>query len=330
MYYLESQSTDPGWNLAVEEYLADNLKKGESCLFLWQNDNTIVVGKNQNTVAQINETFVREKGIRVRRRLSGGGAVYHDLGNLCFTWITDAGEEKRIDFSAFCTPVMAAMAALGVEAELSGRNDIVARGRKLSGNAQYFHRGKVVHHGTILIESDLTVLSRSLRVDKTKIRDKGIDSVASRVANLRELAPERITVSGFRQALKARVFENIPMEPLALTEEALEQIRSLQRERYDTWQWNYGRSPAYSRRECGRIPGCGTVEVYTDIDQGRIQKIRILGDYFENRDVGELEARMEGCQAQRSRVLERLCSIGAERYIRGADASALADLIAPV
>ena len=184
--YLDLMTTDPSYNLAMEQYVFDCLPRDRMYFMLWQNDNAIIVGKYQNTIAEINEETVRERGIRVVRRLSGGGAVYHDMGNLNFTFITDVGESNALDLKLFCEPVVRTLATLGVKAEVNGRNDITIDGKKFSGNSQYIRQGRVMHHGTIMFDSDLSVVGEALRVDPTKIQTKGIRSVRSRVTNVAE------------------------------------------------------------------------------------------------------------------------------------------------
>ena len=195
--YLDLMTTDPSYNLAMEQYVFDCLPRDRMYFMLWQNDNAIIVGKYQNTISEINEEAVRERGIRVVRRLSGGGAVYHDMGNLNFTFITDAGGSGTLDMKLFCEPVVRTLAALGVRAEVNGRNDITIDGKKFSGNSQYLRQGRVMHHGTIMFDSDLSVVGEALRVDPTKIQTKGIRSVRSRVTNVAEHLPERVTLPEF-------------------------------------------------------------------------------------------------------------------------------------
>lgn len=170
--YLDLMTTDPSYNLAMEQHVFDCLPRDRMYFMLWQNDNAIIVGKYQNTIAEINEEAVRERGIRVVRRLSGGGAVYHDMGNLNFTFITDVGESNALDLKLFCEPVVRTLATLGVKAEVNGRNDITIDGKKFSGNSQYIRQGRVMHHGTIMFDSDLSVVSEALRVDRRRFRPR--------------------------------------------------------------------------------------------------------------------------------------------------------------
>ena len=329
MYYIESVRTDPRWNLAMEQYVFDELDRKESYFLLWQNDNTIVVGKYQNTVGEINNDFVREHGITVVRRLSGGGAVYHDLGNLNFTFITDASAMERINFKMFCLPIVETLRSFGVTAEISGRNDITVEGKKFSGNAQYLKDGRVMHHGTILFSSDLSIVGQALRVDQAKIASKGVKSVASRVTNLCDCLPAGVTLQDFKARLLSHLGESEAIRPLTLTEEDETRIDAIRRERYDTWEWNYGRSPAYTDTHRARFEGCGQVEVSFSVKEGRIGEIQFFGDFFENGDVNRLAERLRGTPVRRDEILSRLADFDPGAQIRGLTAGMLAELIAP-
>lgn len=328
MIFLESSVTEPGWNLALEEYLTEKIPKGKNCLFLWQNDKTVVIGKNQDTLGEINADYVREHHIRVRRRLSGGGAVYHDLGNLNYTMIGDAPENGGISFEKFCAPVVAAIRSFGVEASLSGRNDILVNGTKISGNAQYYRNGRVIHHGTILFDSDLDVLSMALNVDRSKFRGKGIASVKSRVTNLRNHLPENVRLTDLRQRLLDCIMEQETLERMELTPEDRQAVHLLQ-QRYDSWDWNYGYSPSFQRSEKSWFPNCGTVQVDYEMERGILTRIRIQGDFFGERDAAELERLLTGCKGCRAEILHRLREIQPDKYIHGVDAEKLAQMLAP-
>lgn len=253
MYYLESTKTDPSWNLALEQYVFDVLGPRDDCFMLWQNDNTIVVGKHQNTLEEINTDYVKEHGVTVVRRLSGGGAVYHDLGNLNFTFVAENRFGSEFDFSTFCRPVMDALRSLGVPAEINGRNDMTIEGRKFSGNAQYMKKGRIMHHGTLMYDSDLEAVSRALNVKPDKIESKGLKSVRSRVTNIRPYVTDQtLTVDGFREILRRSMFRAYPLTAYALTPEDLDTVERLRRDVYRRWEWNYGASPpAASARSAG-------------------------------------------------------------------------------
>ena len=266
MEYIASSCTDPRWNLALEQYVFDSMDRSRSYFMLWQNDNTIVVGKNQNTVAEINNDFVRDHNITVVRRLSGGGAVYHDLGNLNFTFITDADKIDGIDLHMFCVPIVETLRSFGVQSEISGRNDITVDGKKFSGNSQYVREGRVMHHGTILFDSDLSVVTQALCVKQEKLVSKGITSVKSRVTNLRPYLPEGTTLEDFEKRLLEYLSVSSPIVPHPLTLTDHDRIDKIRAERYAKWEWNYGYSPNYTDVRSRRIEGCGEIEVHLSVN----------------------------------------------------------------
>lgn len=324
--YIDLSTTDPAFNLAVEEYVFEKLPRDRTWLMLWQNDNAIIIGRHQNAQAQINEAFVREQGIRVVRRLSGGGAVYHDMGNLNYTLITDATAGEDIRMRLLCQPVANALGRLGLAVEINGRNDMTLDGKKFSGNAQYVREGRVMHHGTLLFDSDMTVLSQALQVDEEKIRAKGVASVKSRVTNLRPCLPKEMTLPQFRKALLESILEELPGAEYTLTSQDLEAIALLQK-RYESWQWNYGNSPACSLLRKARIEGCGMVEVYMEVEKGCIRSLDIRGDFFGKDDLSPLTDALVGCPLQRPALLEALEATPAEQYIMGMSSETLADVM---
>lgn len=359
MNYIESHNQDPAWNLALEQYLFEHADLAGSCFYLWQNANTIVIGRNQNAEREIDRDYVRAHGIRVVRRLSGGGAVYHDLGNLNFTFIADAPEDGagRIDMRVFCEPIAAALRALGVAVEISGRNDMTVDGKKFSGNAQFVQRGRVLHHGTLLYDSDLTVLGKALRSRPEKIASKGIASVESRVTNLKPYLGD-IGIDGLKDALKKSILAGGDPESadgqdpekaefgtreLYLTPAQLAEVEAIRAARYASWEWTYGSAPPYEEAVSRRFEGCGEVEARMNVRKGRITVLEISGDFFGNRDVRELAAQLAGCPRERTALAERLGKLGSEDpatgkrtenipledYIHGLTAEEFAQLLAP-
>ena len=327
MNYLNLTTTDPAFNLAVEEYVFDYLPRDRMYVMLWQNDNAIIIGKNQNTLAEINEAYVKQQGIRVVRRLSGGGAVYHDMGNLNFTVIADA-QGERLDFGRFCALVVKALQRVGVKAEINGRNDMTIDGKKFSGNAQYLRQGRVMHHGTILFDSNASVLAKALQVDEAKIQAKGVRSVRSRVTNVRPCLPVDMTLSQFRKVLLDTILEEEPGEEYVLTEKDLEIVETLKRERYDTWQWNYGHSPACTLHKKGRVEGCGTVEAFITLREGKISRIVFKGDFFGVSDPEQLASLLIGCRPDRASLEERLSRTDVSRYFMGMTVTELVRILA--
>ena len=281
--YIQVDTTDPAFNLALEEYVFESLSKDYNYFILWQNASTVVVGRHQNTFNEVDEAFIRENNITVVRRLSGGGAVYHDLGNLNFTFIQDAAG-KEPDLGLFCRPVAQAIRTLGAEAEVNGRNDITVNGMKFSGNAQYVKYGRVMHHGTLLFDSQLEVAAKTLRPDPEKIKAKGVASVRSRITNLKPLLPEGTTLGIFRDALLKALFEKEQMEVYSLTHADLTAIAALKEERYGTWAWNWGASPACDMTFSGRIEGCGQLSLQFRVKKGFITDATLYGDFFSAGD----------------------------------------------
>lgn len=295
-YYLETGSQDPYYNLAFEETVLRRRTEGEY-LILWQNANTVVVGQNQNTAEEIDPDFVREHHIRVVRRSTGGGAVYHDLGNLNYSFIADAGQAEKLTMERFTRPVVAALRGLGLEAEASGRNDILVEGRKVSGTAQRLLGGRILYHGCLLFDADPSMVAGALRADPEKFSSKSTKSVRSRVGNVRDFLKEDMTLSQFWQYLKTSMAAG-GLTETALTAQELAEAETLKREKYDTWQWNYGRSPKYTMKNRRRFPG-GTVEVRANVEHGMVTDIAFYGDFLSLAPLDGLCVALTGCPFRR-------------------------------
>ena len=327
MEYINSPRTDPCWNLALEQYVFDSMDRSKSYFMLWQNHNTIVVGKNQNTVEEINSDFVRAHDITVVRRLSGGGAVYHDMGNLNFTFIADAGDMESINFKLFCQPVVAALAALGVQAEVNGRNDMTINGQKFSGNSQYVREGRVMHHGTIMFDSDLDRVAQALHVDQEKIAAKGVVSVRSRVTTVRQHMPHPVELEEFRRVLLENILVQQPGEEYVFTEEDKAQIARLREQRYATWEWNYGQSRECEMTKKKRFPACGGVEAHLSTDHGVIEHIAFTGDFFSVVEPEVLAEKLVGVRLEEQNLREALAQEDAGRYFSGLKNEELIELL---
>ena len=325
--YLILDGTDPARNLAAEQHVFDALPRDRAYLMLWQNDRAVIVGKYQNTLAEINKPYVDAQGIRVVRRLSGGGAVYHDLGNLNYSFIVDAVDTDTLDLGLFCRPVIRALAALGVHAEVNGRNDMVVEGRKFSGNAQYLRGGRLLHHGTLLFDSDLEAVSQALKVDEDKIRAKGLRSVRSRVANLRPLLPRDCGLAEFRRLLLESILRDNPGEAYVFSDADLRAIETLRRERYATWDWNYGDAKECTLLRKRRFEGCGTVEAQLTLEHGRIRALRFLGDFFSLEEPSVLAERFVGLRPDREDYLAALEGAEVSRFFLGLDRAGLLSLL---
>lgn len=303
LIYMETGSTDPHFNLAFEEYVLLHRRSG-NYLLLWQNDNTIVIGQNQNTEEEINSKTVEELGINVVRRTTGGGAVYHDLGNLNYSFITDVEDAEKLTMEQFTVPVVTALKALGLDAEASGRNDITVSGKKVSGTAQRMHKDRILYHGTLLFDSDPRVIEAALRVDPEKFSSKSAKSVRSRVGNIRDMLPE-----GRRdmkiEDLKEHILREISagsFERGSLDENELLEVERLRTDKYEKWEWNYGRSPAFSMKKKRRWDG-GSLEVRAFVEKsGIISEIAFYGDYLSLRPADVIVEAIKGIRLKKDEI----------------------------
>ncbi len=327
LQYLNLFETDAEWNLAAEQYVFDALPRDRSYFMLWQNRNAVIIGKYQNTLAEIHADYVREHQIQVVRRLSGGGAVYHDLGNLNYTLITDAEGLGKLDLSLFCRPVQRALRALGIPAELTGRNDLTVKGKKISGSSQYIRQGRVMHHGTLLYDSDLEAVSLALRADADKLQSKGVASVRSRVANIRPFLPKDLSLEEFRLLLLEQILAETPGEEYRFSLRDRETIEGIKNQRYSRWEWNFGRSPAASVEKKKRIEGCGTVSVFLTAEGGCISGLSFRGDYFSALDPELLADKLIGCRLQEEELSRILAETDPGLYLHGMTKDALIRLL---
>ncbi len=315
MLFIDNKGiTDPRINLAIEEYAVKNLDINETYLLFYINEPSIIIGKNQNTIEEINTDYVEKNGIHIVRRLSGGGAVYHDLGNLNFSFITKDDGDSFHNFRKFTEPVVQALKKIGVNAELSGRNDLIVEGRKISGNAQFSTRGRMFSHGTLMFNSEIENVVSALKVKKDKIESKGIKSIRSRVANISEFLQEKMSVEEFRSLLLKNIFPDSNEIPeYELTDSDWEKIRELSKERYQNWDWNYGRSPKFNLQHSHRFP-VGQIDVRLEVNKGRIENCKIYGDFFGVGDVGEIEENLTGVKYERASLESALENINIQHY----------------
>ncbi|MBM7571473.1 lipoate--protein ligase [Aquibacillus albus] len=309
--------TDPHINLAIEEYVLKNFGEEDTYLLFYINEPSIIIGKNQNTIEEINTNYVEDNGIHVVRRLSGGGAVYHDLGNLNFSFITKDDGDSFHNFAKFTQPVVEALKELGVPAELKGRNDLVADGRKISGNAQFTTRGRMFSHGTLMFDSEIEHVVSALNVKTEKIKSKGIKSIRSRVANISEFMDEKITMDAFKDHILKYIFNvddinNVPQ--YKLTEQDWENIHQLSKERYQQWDWNYGKSPKFNIQHSHKFDA-GLVDVRLDVDKGIIKNCKIYGDFFGVGDISVLEEKLKDVRYERQSIEDALNEIDVPHYL---------------
>ena len=306
MKYIRLNSTDPYYNLALEEYLLNN--SDDDIFMLWQNAPVVVIGRNQNAYAEVNLEYAKENNISVCRRITGGGAVYHDLGNLNYTFITSESKAKALDYAYFTQPIINALASLGLKCTLSGRNDLECDGRKFSGNAQYSSNGRILHHGTLLFDADVTVLSSVLKVDKEKLEYKAVKSHKSRVVNLLSLLDEKISIYNFIEHIEKYVLENLSAEKIDIENNA-EIARLYKRNLGDEWIYSTKRYLTdYTVHKRKKYP-FGIVNVEIKLAKDIIEDIVISGDFFGLKDIKELETHLKG------KCREKLENIDISLYI---------------
>lgn len=309
--------TDPMINLAIEEYILENFGETDTYLLFYVNGPSIIIGRNQNTIEEINTDYVEANNIKVVRRLSGGGAVYHDEENLNFSFITKDDGESFQNFQKFTQPIVDALNERGVPAELQGRNDIAVEGRKISGNAMFSTRGRMFSHGTLMLNSKIDELTKALKVNKIKIESKGIKSIRSRVANINEYLEDKLTIEEFKEMILKHVFnvddvKDVPQ--YVLTDEDWEKIHEISRNRYQKWEWNYGKSPSFNIQESHKFPA-GLVDVRLNVKKGIIEDCTIFGDFFGIGDIKDLENKLIGLRHDRKTIEAALEDFPVSHYL---------------
>ena len=308
MKYIVNNSHDPEYNMAFEEYCFRNLPlENEEYVFLWSNSPTILLGKNQNTYQEINEKYINENGIKVVRRITGGGAIYQDLENLNFSFVTKTKGNEKIDFKKYYIPIVNALKKIGVDAELSGRNDVTIEGQKCIGASQSVWQGRVLSDGSILFNVEMDALSKALTVRKEKLESKGVKSVRSRVTNIKPYLKRDITVDEFKDELLKAIFEVENQEPVEykLSEEELKGVMKIYEERFSRKEWNYGASPKAEYSHYERFP-IGSIEVFFNVENMKINSLKIHGDFFGTADKAELEEFLNGCEYSENVLTEKL------------------------
>ena len=314
MKYIVNNSHNPAYNVALEAYAFRELLAEDELFILWINEPTIVIGKHQNAIEEINKTYTDEHGIHVVRRLSGGGAVYHDLNNLNYTIISNKSQEGAFDFKTFSQPVIETLADLGVTATFTGRNDLEIDGKKFCGNAQAYYKGRMMHHGCLLFDVDMTVLGNALQVSKDKIESKGVKSVRARVTNILDELPEKMTVEAFSNQLLNKMKESYPdMTEYVFSDDDLKNIQALADQQFGTWDWTYGEAPEYTIKRSVRYPA-GKITTYANVEKSVIKGMKLYGDFFGIKDVADIEQALIGLRYEYPDVLAKLETIDTTQY----------------
>lgn len=314
MLCIKDSHTDPYFNIAADEYVLKYLK--DDCFMLWRNEPSIIVGKHQNTLAEINVDYVEANSIKVVRRISGGGAVFHDLGNLNFTFVQNAGEGAQGDFRKFTQPILEVLQGMGVNAKFEGRNDLTIDGKKFSGNAESIWKNRVLHHGTLLFSAVMTDLSAALKVNPLKFQDKAVKSVRSRVTNISEHLSTKMDVLEFRDRIMQHIMAMYPdSKAYEYSPEDIAGIEKLRDEKFSQWDWNFGDSPKYDFEKMIRTEG-GSVEFHINVNKGTITDIRIFGDFFHKHDIEEIEKSLVGIKHNRSAIMQTLSQFDFNSYFK--------------
>lgn len=322
MLLINNTSTNAYFNLAMEEYFLKNTN--EDIFMLWRNESAIIVGKNQNTLSEINYEYVKQNKIKVVRRQSGGGAVFHDLGNINFTFIS-CNDNSFSDFKRFTMPIIDALKNLNIQAEFSGRNDLLIDNQKFSGNAQYNYKNKVMHHGTLLFSSEIYDLSSALKVKPSKFIGKSVKSVKSRVTNIANHLEQDMTVLEFKNYLMNFINSKYENNCLyQLSEEDIDEINKLVEEKYNTWQWNFGHSPKYALNNEIKYPG-GNIEFSLNVEKGLIKEIKFFGDFFGKKDVSYIEDLLKNTNHNEASIRSILNNIDINDYFLNCDIDILVD-----
>lgn len=333
MIFVPNEINDPRINLALETFLLKEKPLDEPILLFYINEPSIIIGRNQNTIEEINQDYVEENGIHVVRRLSGGGAVYHDYGNLNFSFIMpDDGNSFR-DFAKLTKPIIQALHELGVsDAQLKGRNDLVINDLKFSGNAMYATAGRMFAHGTLMFDSDIDEVVNALKVRKDKIESKGIKSIRSRVTNIKPfLAEEKqgMTTEEFREEILLKIFGVSSVDQVKtyeLTEEDWEKVNQISEDYYRNWDWNYGKSPEFNLERKKRFP-IGSIEAQMDVADGVIKEIKVYGDFFGLGEIKDVEEILIGVKYEKAAISEAVDKIDIKKYFGNIEKNDLVDLL---
>lgn len=325
MRYLLNPHTDPYFNMALDEYCLEHDIVGEPFFYLWQNRPSVIIGANQQVYTEVNVPYLKAHNIALARRVTGGGAVYHDWGNLNYT-IVGATKEMKSDYPEYACLMQQALQQLGVPAILSGRNDILVNGLKVSGFAKRVAKNRMMVHGTLMYDVDVEVLSKVLTPPAIKLKAKGIASVRSRVGNLKEFLPQFADIHAFHSALLRTLSGGCTEQNVCISEKMLMEVTQLAEQKFADWHWIYGHSPQATLTQTAKL-SCGTVTIHLLIGKGMIERCTFEGDFLGNLPIGQLEDALAGVAYERDAIAQRLSMHNIAAYLDGVTTEELLKLI---
>jgi len=312
MKWIKSKSNNPYFNLALEEYLLKHKYESEDILYFWINEPTVVIGRNQNAMEEINKEYTDKEGINIVRRMSGGGAVFHDFGNLNYTFITSSSDDCLNNYKKFTDPVIRALNKMGILAEFSGRNDIVVDGKKISGNAQYYYKDRMFHHGTLLYNANLLAVKDALNVKQNKLISKGVKSVAARVTNISNYVTKDMDTKEFRDVL-LDLMTNDGSEEVILNEFDINEIEKLSNQKYSSWDWIYGVTPKFDVNNTKRFSG-GEVQVLYSVKNGKFYNVKIYGDFLSSKNTDEIISKIIGSKYDKKTIEKIMDNVEYDKF----------------
>jgi lipoate---protein ligase len=301
MIYLKYDSTDASFNFALEKYALTQLDLSDKYFMFWRTSPTLMTGRFQNTLAEINIPYAKEHDIKIVRRITGGGTIYTDMNGWQFSFIVKG--KAMMDFAGFTLPILEALRSLGVDAELSGRNDLTIEGRKFSGNAEYIGKNVMLHHGSLLFDTDLEEMVRSLNVDDEKIISKGIKSVRQRVTNISEHLANKMTSLEFKEVMLKFLLPD--MDIYELNQKDIDTVNEIKHKQFDDWEWNFGNDPKFNITKENRFSG-GKLCTKVLVENGQIESLRFYGDFFADEQIVSLERSLIGCRYNEADIKDAL------------------------
>lgn len=321
MIYLESSSCDANFNFALETYAMNTLNIAEEYFIFWRTQPTLMIGQYQNALQEINIAFAKKNNINIVRRVTGGGTIYTDMEGWQFSFIYKNTQAKNIDFHTHTAPIINALQSIGIDAYQSGRNDLLIDGKKFSGNAQQIRGNQLLHHGSLLFNTNIDNLVKALCVDDEKIISKGIKSVRQRVTNIADYIDSEMSSTEFRDLMLKFLLQD--METYTLTKEDIRRINQIKESQFDSWEWNFGKTPAFNISKEGRFDG-GKLVVHSFVKDGIIEDIHFYGDFFANDDINILRNILIGCRYEfadiekillEKQAVDFFCSISLENIL---------------